>query len=151
VAEGSWPGVPHASTTGAVTFAAQPTLAGLDAAAAHGVVLVVNLRTPEEMDRLEFDEAAELRDRGIRLVQIPMTADSLTRADVTDFAHALHAARGPVLVHCASSNRAGAMWAAYLVLERGYPVDEAIAHGQAAGMRSPQLQAHVQTLVDDAR
>ena len=47
---------------------------------------------------------------------IPVTPKSFS-ADVVDrFAKALdEASGGGVLVHCASSNRAGGIWAAYLV------------------------------------
>lgn len=38
-----------------------------------------------------------------------------------------------MLIHCASSNRVGGLWAAYPVRYCGYGIDEAIRLGGAAG------------------
>ena len=55
----------------------QPTEKALRDLKAKGVTTVVNLRMPEEMARVGFDEAALVKELGIKYVYIPMrgTAD----------------------------------------------------------------------------
>lgn len=118
----------------AVTFAGQPSEDALRAAAADGHGLVVNLRTAKEVEALEFDEPALVESLGMHYVAIPVTPQSFTREDVDHFASRVGRGTRPILVHCASANRVGALWAAYLALHRGVPVEEALAKGRAAGL-----------------
>ena len=55
----------------------QPTERALRELRAKGVTTVVNLRMPEEMARVGFDEAALVKELGMKYVHIPMrgTAD----------------------------------------------------------------------------
>src|SRR5262249_42877149 len=55
----------------------QPTEKALRDLKAKGVTTVVNLRMPEEMARVGFDEAALVKELGMKYVHIPMrgTAD----------------------------------------------------------------------------
>src|SRR5262245_65990893 len=50
----------------------QPTEKALRELKAKGVTTVVNLRMPEEMARVGFDENALIKELGIRYVYIPM-------------------------------------------------------------------------------
>src|SRR3982074_2179653 len=50
----------------------QPTEKALRELRAKGVTTLVNLRMPEEMAQVGFDEAALARELGIKYVQIPM-------------------------------------------------------------------------------
>jgi protein tyrosine phosphatase (PTP) superfamily phosphohydrolase (DUF442 family) len=45
---------------------------------------------------------------------------------------------GPVLLHCASSNRVGAVWAV-LQARGGMPVEDAMKEGARVGLTSPAL------------
>src|SRR5262245_21260051 len=58
-------------------IAGQPTEKALRELKGKGVTTVVNLRMPEEMSRVGFDEAALVKELGIKYVYIPMrgTAD----------------------------------------------------------------------------
>jgi protein tyrosine phosphatase (PTP) superfamily phosphohydrolase (DUF442 family) len=47
-------------------------------------------------------------------------------------------AAGPVLLHCASANRVGAIWA-LMQVRKGKSLDEAEAEGRALGLESPAL------------
>jgi len=69
-----------------------------------------------------------------------VTPETLSKQDVERFAEKMDGATGKVLVHCASSNRAGALWASYLALYKGVPLDQAIENGKAAGMRASSLE-----------
>ena len=108
----------------------QPTEKALRELKAKGVTTVVNLRMPEEMARVEFDEAALVKELGITYVHIPMrgTADHpYGPRELDAFAAAMAAAEGKVLLHCTIAWRASHLWAAYLIRERKVPVAEALA------------------------
>jgi len=107
----------------------QPTERALRELRARGVTTVVNLRMPEEMARVGFDEAALVKELGIKYVHIPMrgTADNpYGPKELDTFAGAMAAADGKVLLHCTIAWRASHLWAAYLIRERKVPVATAL-------------------------
>jgi uncharacterized protein (TIGR01244 family) len=116
----------------------QPTERGLREMKARGVTTVVNLRTPEEMRRtVPFDEPALVAKLGMTYVYLPVrgTADYPYSPEiVTKFADALQKSNGKVLLHCTIAWRASHLWAAYLIRERGIPVDEALANARAINL-----------------
>jgi uncharacterized protein (TIGR01244 family) len=108
----------------------QPTEKALRDLRAKGVTTVVNLRMPEEMARVEFDEAALAKELRIKYVHIPMrgTAENpYGPKELDTFAAAMAAADGKVLLHCTVAWRASHLWAAYLIRERKMPVATALA------------------------
>ncbi len=108
----------------------QPTEKALRDLKARGVTTVVNLRMPEEMAQVGFDEAALLKELGIRYVHIPLrgSAENPYGPKALDaFAAAMASADGKVLLHCTVAWRASHMWAAYLIRERKMPVDTVLA------------------------
>ena len=117
--------------------AGQPTPQHLADLAREGVRTVINLRGPEEP--VEYDEAAEAARLGLRYVALPVTGPAdLDRDRVREFGRALDEARreGGVLIHCASSNRVGAMVALDETLNRGCELAEALERGRAAGLKT---------------
>src|SRR5262245_28172158 len=107
----------------------QPTEKALRELRARGVTTVVNLRMPEEMARVGFDEAALVKELGMKYVHIPMrgTADHPYGPKELDaFTAAMAAADGKVLLHCTIAWRASHLWAAYLIRERKVPVATAL-------------------------
>lgn len=115
----------------------QPTPADLAALAREGVRTVIDLRAPSEPR--DYDEAAEAARLGLRYVPVPIAGPAdFDRERVQAFGRALDDGRqeGGVLIHCASSNRAGAMVALDDALNRGRPLDAALAQGRAAGLTS---------------
>jgi uncharacterized protein (TIGR01244 family) len=116
----------------------QPTERALRELRAQGVTTVVNLRTPEEMTRnVSFDERAFVAALGMRYVFLPVrgTAEyAYSPATLTQFAEAVSTANGKVLLHCTIAWRASHLWAAYLIQERGLPVDSALANARAINL-----------------
>jgi uncharacterized protein (TIGR01244 family) len=116
-----------------VYSAGQPDPADWTAIAAYGVTTVIDLRPDAE--RPGRDEAAEVRRAGLAYRQIPVAA-----AQDLDFeaAHALwdeiESSPGPVLLHCASGNRAGALLALAAVHDGGMAPEQALTLGREAGM-----------------
>lgn len=121
-----------------VFIGGQPTERALRELRAQGVTTVVNLRSPQEMTRdVSFDEAALVKSLGMKYVYLPMrgTADlPYAPQAVKDFTAAMKAADGTVLLHCTIAWRASHLWAAYLIQERGVPVQTALKHTRAINL-----------------
>lgn len=101
-----------------------------------GVTVVVNLRSTAEMDdrdRVPFDEAAVVAGLGMEYVHIPLGGDDhpYTPQAVDRLADVLDRHDGPVLLHCTVAWRASYMWAAYLVREQGFSLEDAMVRGEA--------------------
>jgi uncharacterized protein (TIGR01244 family) len=114
-------------------IAGQPTEKALRELKTKGVTTIVNLRMPEEMARVGFDEAALAKELGMKYVHIPMrgTADyPYGPKELDTFAAAMAAADGKVLLHCTIAWRASHLWAAYLIRERNIPVADALAQAR---------------------
>lgn len=118
-------------------IAGQPTEAGLRELKAQGVTTIVNLRTPPEMARVNFDEAALAKELGMRYVYLPVRGDTAfpyTPGTVTRFAEAVSQAKGRVLLHCTVAWRASHLWAAYLIEARHVEVEAALANARGIAL-----------------
>jgi uncharacterized protein (TIGR01244 family) len=116
----------------------QPTEKALRDLKARGVTTVINLRMPEEMGQIGFDEAALLKELGITYVHIPMRGSAENPygpKQLDTFATAIAAAPGKVLLHCTVAWRASHLWAAYLIRDRGVPVATALAQARSINLR----------------
>src|SRR3954469_13560730 len=112
----------------------QPTEKALRDLRARGVTTIVNLRMPEEMAQVGFDEAALAKELGMKYVHIPMrgTAENPYGPKQLDtFTAAMAAADGKVLLHCTIAWRASHLWAAYLIRERNTPVATALTQARS--------------------
>lgn len=128
----------HAPRAGLYT-AGQPQAGDWAAIRARGVATVVNLRTPGEMEGR--DEAAEVQAAGMRYVSIPVAgAGGIDEANARLLHDALAQADGPVLVHCASGNRAGGLLALMQARLDGVPQAQALEFGRKAGMASTEAR-----------
>ncbi len=119
-------------------IAGQPTEKALRDLKARGVTTVINLRMPEEMKQIGFDEAALVNELGMRYVHIPMrgsAANPYGPTQLDQFAAAMAAADGKVLLHCTVAWRASHIWAAYLIRDRGVPVATALAQTRSINLR----------------
>lgn len=120
---------------GDVLIGGQPAAADFDALRAAGVTRVFNLRTAEEMAGVGFDEAAVATAAGMSYAQSPVGgAAGFTPAVLEAFAREMEAADGKLLLHCASGNRAGNLYAAWLVRYRGKSPDEAFREVAPLGL-----------------
>lgn len=106
----------------------QPAPGDLNTLKQSGVQRVLNLRTPEELKTLSFDEAAEAQSLGLAYRNLPLGGSEFpyTPALVDALEAEMQAAQGNVLLHCASGGRAGLVYAAWLVKYRGYTPDAAM-------------------------
>ncbi len=126
------------SRDGRFYFSSQPTPEGLEAFADRGGRMVINLRTLAEMqEQVAFDEGAYVAEElGLAYTRMPIAPSTFGEEDVDLLADLLGQTRGPVLIHCSSSNRTGGLIAAYAALRRGEPAEEAMAIGRAAGLKA---------------
>jgi len=115
----------------------QPTQEQVEIAARAGFRTVVNLRTDAETG-FEWEQAV-VEDLGMRYVQIPVAGGKgLTREIIERIDDALDSAikNGPVLLHCASGNRIGAVLALRAAWLEELAAEAAISYGLASGMTS---------------
>lgn len=137
----------RAPVEGIIT-AAQPSAEQLLDLAAGGVRTVVDLRTSAEPRG--FDEPETARAAGLEYHNIAVTPGGI-RPDQFDAVRRLLSDRGhkPVLVHCASANRVGALLIPYLMLDEHRTEDESLRIAQDVGLRSGEMAraalAYVQT------
>lgn len=134
-----WQGLAKLFRSGKVYFGGQPTPDALRAAPERGIKVVINLRSTREVKALAFDEPALVAQLGMRYVSIPVTPATFGPSDADRLKTVLSETPGPVLIHCRSSNRVGAVWATYLHRYRDVPLADAIEHGRRAGLRSEAL------------
>ena len=121
----------YASVGDDLFIGGQPTEKALRDLKARGVTTVVNLRMPQEMARIGFDEAALLKELGITYVHIPLGGtpeNPYAPAALDQFSKVMASAQGKVLLHCTIAWRASHMWGAYLIRERKMPVATALTH-----------------------
>lgn len=126
-----------------IYLASQPAADDFKLAKERGVRTVLNLRMPDELK--DFDEPALVRELGMEYVSLPFQSpDSLT-PKLLDSGRALlrDASRHPLLVHCHSANRVGAIWLAYRVMDGGLDYASALAEAKEVGLKSAPLEEKV--------
>lgn len=93
-----------------------------------GVTRVINLRTPEEMQSLGFDEGTSLASQGLSYRQMPLGGSDFpySPALLDAFAAEMAQNQGALVLHCASGGRAGMLYAAWLVKYQGQTPEQAM-------------------------
>jgi uncharacterized protein (TIGR01244 family) len=130
-----------------MTSAGVPNPESLKVFANNGYVAVIDLRGEDEKDgSTESDAAFEL---GMSYVALPVEgAAAINFENARKLDTLINDFSGPVLVHCGSGNRVGALVAVQKSLE-GADDDMAIAIGQSAGLAS--LEGVVRERLADKR
>lgn len=146
LAPASCGGIAKLHAFGDVWLASQPTAADLEAAKAQGIKSVVNLRPRGE--QADFDEQDFVSGLGLTYLNLPISGPSdLTDENLTRAREALRSAGRPLLLHCASANRVGAVWIPWRVLDGGLGIDAAVAEAKTIGLKSPELEAKARDYV----
>ena len=134
-------------TLGGVFLASQPQPEDFAQARKGGVKTVINLRHASEME--DFDEKQVVEAEGLSYVNIPFDGpDELTEEIFDEAREQLNAAQRPILLHCASANRVGAVWLPYRVLDGGLTWDEALAEAKTVGLKSPDYEAKARDYIE---
>ena len=110
----------------------QPDQAQLAQFAKDGGAVVIDLRTAQEERGL--DEPKAVAELGLRYVSLPIDSHTGITADNARALHeALAAATGPVLLHCRTGNRVGALLALDAVAQ-GSSSEQALELARRAGV-----------------
>jgi uncharacterized protein (TIGR01244 family) len=111
--------------------------------AAAGLRSVLNLRPACELPGR--DEAKEVAEAGLGYAQLPIAdAASLDREAARGLDTMLRQLAAPLLVHCASGNRVGALVALREAWFVGADAEVALARGRAAGLAGLEPQVRRQ-------
>ena len=122
---------------GATTAAAVPELKKM------GFASIINLRVPTEQGANIDEEAAAAKDAGIRFYSIPFNTASPDPAVPEKFLQTLTAAGNePAYIHCASGNRAAAMWMIKRMQVDGWDADRAGTEAAALGLTNGALKTY---------
>lgn len=107
-----------------------------------GFASIINLRLPTEPGADIDAEAAEAKAAGITFVHIPFNG-SMPDPVVADrfLAKITEPGIQPAFIHCASGNRAAAMWLIKRVLIDKWDTDRAVEEATQLGMTSPVLKS----------
>ena len=141
-------GVPHLTRYGDVYFAGQPGEAGFEELRRRGVAAVINLRSEGEMtDRPEEQTVEGL---GMAYHHLPIDSPAGMSDEVLDRGRSLLREHGgePVLVHCASATRVGALWLAKRVVDDGVAWDAAAAEAEMIGLGPGAYRERVREYVE---
>ena len=123
----------YATPVDGVTSAGQPDEAALKVFADSGYTTVIDLRMPGENRGL--DEPAVVESLGMSYVALPTGGDTITFDQARRLNDLIEAADGPVLVHCGSANRVGALFALNEYARSG-DAERALEAGRKAGLTS---------------
>jgi uncharacterized protein (TIGR01244 family) len=134
-----------------VAAAGQPSVEALGRLKEMGFKTVVNLRTAAEAP-VVAEEKKAVEAQGLRYLAVPITPDTFSAADVEAVQKVLDdPSAGPVLLHCASANRVGAVWGV-IERRRGRNLEEAEREAKKAGLTSePMTEAFRRVAGEEAQ
>lgn len=115
--------------------------------AQQGYASVVNVRLADEPG---VDVEADLAtSAGLRYYHLPMDSKAPSSDIAGRFLEIVaDESNQPLYIHCRSGNRVGGLWAIKRVVQDGWTRDDAIAEGQAIGLKGPEMLAFVHQFLD---
>lgn len=125
--------------------------ASIRQAAEDGFQTIVNLRTENEKQSLDPEaEGRIVRDQGLSYLHYPVSGDGLSDKVVDRFRRTVRTLPGPILVHCATSKRSGALVMIHLAAEQGLSGEQAVEKAAYLGFEcdTPELEEFVKGYVD---
>lgn len=134
---------------GKTLLCGQPSAKALAEAKRRGIQVVVTLRTDGEID---WDEAAAAKDLGLEFHQFGFRAPNTLTDEIFDKSLKILANRKkPVLLHCASANRVGAIWLAHRVLNDGAAIGAAREEAQTVGLATEAYEQKALEYIESRR
>lgn len=144
-----WGNIAKVHTVDGIYLSGQPKEADFTAIKEDGIKTVINLRKPDEMT--DFDEKKVVEDLGMTYISLPWNGPEELSDYIFDKSrNLLKNAEKPVLLHCASSNRVGAVWLPYRVLDNGLTLEEALDEAKEVGLKSAEYQQKAEEYVSKA-
>lgn len=132
-----------------LTVAGQLTVEQLQQASKQGYKAVLNLRSPEEQGFMQ-DEQQQAEVAGLEYVNIPVKPDGMT-GELTDrVLEQIDKLPKPILIHCASSMRAGAMAFMNVATRQGLTAEQLFEKASEAGFNcdsQPQMKQFLESYI----
>jgi len=143
VTKESVPGIVNfAKVETTVACAGATTPAALAEVKRMGYASVINLRQASEPGAEIEASAAAAKAAGLNYIHIPFNTASPDAAVVDTFIKAVtDKANQPAFIHCASANRAAALWMVKRIAVDKWDVERASTEATALGLTSPALKA----------
>lgn len=133
-------------TIDGIYLGSQPAQADLTQVKEAGIKTVISLRHTAEVK--DWDEAASVRAQGMQWVQIPWNGPEQLTDEIFDRSReTLRSAEKPMLVHCGSGNRVGAVWIAFRVLDEGVALEAAVTEAKTIGLKTPEFETKARDYV----
>lgn len=113
-----------------------------------GYRTIVDLCAPNEYHSYDPERIESL---GVRYINIPIKGEGdLCHSSARKLHEVLeNQAARPVMVHCASGARVGALFALRARWVLGHPAEQALSLGRQAGLRPGPMEQVVRTLIQD--
>ena len=146
---GAWGAAQHVAKIRRLYISGQPDAETLQTASRKGVAVVVNLRDPSEHD---WDDAGAARAEGLHYYNVPVMSDagSFGRSAIAEIGEILRShPDDPILVYCASGNRASGWLAVHLVEDHEVAIDRALDIAEDALLTSPAVGQIVRRYLDE--
>jgi uncharacterized protein (TIGR01244 family) len=114
---------------------------------ANGFRSVLNLRTHTE--GVDLKRQQELVEKSaLKYFNVPVVGSAPKIESVEAFITVVKdKSNHPMLIHCASANRVGALWMIYRVVEQGWAQDKALQEATQIGLSSPALTKFAQDYI----
>lgn len=118
-----------------LTISDQPDLATLTTLKKEGFTHIVNLRPDGESPTAPNHKTAShtAHEAGLHYHYLPISLQTLTRADVRAFQQILQNTKGPIFAHCASGKRVMSLYTLGLALDGYIRADEILSFGRNHG------------------
>jgi uncharacterized protein (TIGR01244 family) len=135
---------------GNIYLAGQPSVEDFAIAKDDGIKTVINLRTDAE---LRFDEKGVLKGLDIEYHHLPFMAPETLKDEIFEKSLKLlgDKKKQPVLLHCASANRVGAIWLVHRVLTDKVDYDKALKEAKEVGLKTHPYEAKAKLYIDQAQ
>lgn len=132
-----------------LTVAGQVKAEQLQEAAAEGYKSVLNLRSPEEEGFMK-DEQKQAEAAKLQYVNIPVKLDEMTEELTDKVLEQIDRLPKPLLIHCASSMRAGAMAFMNVATRQGMTSKQVFEKAAEAGFdcnAQPQMKQFLESYI----
>ena len=142
--------IPRLHAFGDILLAGQPSADDFALLDEQGYKTIINMRHPEE--KIGFDQPQVLADLELEYVLVAWNGpDELSDEVFDQLRELLTTAERPLVLHCASANRVGAVWLPWRVLDGGLPYEDALAEAKTIGMRTPGYEVKARDYIERHR
>jgi uncharacterized protein (TIGR01244 family) len=130
-----------------VATSGQPKDEAFAKLAANGFRSVLNLRTDSEGVDLQREQQL-VEKSAMKYFNVPVVGSAPKTESVEAFIKIVKdKANHPMLIHCASANRVGALWMIYRVTEQGWSEEKALEEATRIGLTSAALKKFAQDYI----